>query len=167
MKKRFLILLALLPLFAFTAVHKFYVSATDIEYNEEANSLQIISHVFTDDLERLLKERYHKDLYLLKEGEHPQADQFVEKYFNDKLTITVDGKERQLNYLGKEYDKDQLLVYIEVEGVEPFSSIGVKNAVLTDLFPEQKNVIKVEYKNDIKSLLLSRNDTHGSLKFTK
>ncbi len=167
MKKRLLLLIAVLPLFAFTAVHKFYVSSTDIEYNEEANSLQIISHVFIDDLEKLLKERYREDLYLLKEGEHPQADQFVKKYFKDKLTITVDGKERQLNYLGKEYDKDQLLVYIEVEGVEPFSNIGVKNAVLTDLFPEQKNVIKVAYKKDIKSLLLSRNVSHGSLKFAK
>ena len=69
MKKTFLLFLALLPLLAFTAAHKFYVSATDIEYNEENRSLQIISYVFVDDLEKLLKTRYSEELFLLKEGE--------------------------------------------------------------------------------------------------
>lgn len=166
MKKTFLILLALLPLLAFTAAHKFYVSATDIKYNEEQRTLQIISHVFTDDLENLLQTRYNKDLYLTKEKEHSAADQFIERYFQDKLHISVNSKERKLNYLGKEYDKDQLLVYIEVENVEPIKNISVENSVLTDLFPEQKNVIKVEFGGKIKSLLLMREATLGTIKFS-
>ena len=167
MKKYFFLFIALLPLLAFTTAHKFYVSATDIEYNEKTKSLQIISHVFTDDLEELLKTRYNKDLFLLKEGEHPEADKFVKKYFRDKLKIRVNGKEQRLNYIGKEYDKDQLLVYLEAENVEAPKNVSVENAVLTDLFPEQKNVVKVEHKGDIKSLLLTRNELSGSLNFSK
>lgn len=165
MKRTIIILLALLPLLAFTAAHKFYVSATDIKYNEEQQALQIISHVFTDDLENLLRTRYSKDLYLTKEREHSAADQYVERYFQDKLRISVNGEQRKLNYIGKEYDKDQLLVYIEVENVEPIKTIGIENAVLTDLFPEQKNVIKVNYDGKIKSLLLMRDAVQGTLKF--
>lgn len=167
MKKTFLLFLALLPLLAFTAAHKFYVSATDIEYNEENRSLQIISYVFVDDLEKLLKTRYSEELFLLKEGEHKDADKYLEKYFSDKLKISVNGKLRQFNYIGKEYDKDQLLVYLEVENVEPFQNISVENAVLTDIFPEQKNVVKVERNGKIKSLLLSRNELGGTLNFSK
>ena len=166
MRKTLLLFIALLPLLAFTAAHKFYVSATDIEYNEENGSLQIISHVFIDDLEKLLKERYHPDLYLLKKGEHPKADAFIERYFRDKMNIRVNGKDVELNYLGKEYDNDELLIYIEVSDVDPLKTIYVKNAVLTDLFPEQKNVIKVEYKGTIKSLLLTRSEVDGILKFS-
>lgn len=166
MKKNILIFLTLLPLLAFTAVHKFYVSATDIKYNEEQRALQIISHVFTDDMEDLLKERYNKEIFLTKEEEHSAADELVKKYFQDKLSIKVNGKQRTLRYLGKEYDKDQLLVYLEVEEVEPVKNIAVQNAVLTDLFPEQKNVVKVAYGGKIKSLLLMRDNQEGTLNFS-
>ena len=166
MKKSLLLFLALLPFLAFTAVHKFYVSATDIEYNEKQRSLQIISHVFADDMEKLLQARYNEELTLVKGNEHPAADEFVEKYFRDKFGISVNGKNREINYIGKEYDKDQLLVYLEVEDVEPLQNIGVKNEVLTDLFPEQKNVIKVEHGGEIKSLLLMRDEPSGTLKFS-
>ena len=165
--KKFLLLFVALPLLSFSAVHKFYVSATDIQYSEESESLQIISHVFIDDLEKLLKERYNDELFLLNEDEHPDADAFIERYFQDKISIMVDGKEKQLNYIGKEYDNDQLLVYLEVKDVKPFKNIWVENGVLTDLFPEQKNVVKVDHKGKIKSLLLSRNDLSGSLNFGK
>lgn len=165
MRKTILLFLAVLPLLAFTEAHKFYVSATDIEYNEKQRSLQIISHVFTDDLENLLQTRYSKELTLVKENEHPAADDYVQRYFSDKLKLSVNGKERSFNYIGKEYDKDQLLVYLEVEGVEPLKTIGVKNAVLTDLFPEQKNVVKVKFKNEIKSLLLMWDNLSGTINF--
>ncbi|MHA6279800.1 DUF6702 family protein [Salinimicrobium sp. CAU 1759] len=166
MKKIILLFLATLPLMAFTAAHKFYVSATDIEYNERQRSLQIISHVFTDDLEDLLQTRYSKEIVLVKNDEHPAADEYVEKYFRSKFRVSVNGKERSFNYIGKEYDKDQLLVYLEVENVEPIKTIGVENAVLTDLFPEQKNVVKVEYGGTIKSLLLMRDALSGTLNFS-
>jgi hypothetical protein len=167
MKKTFLLFLAFLPLLAFTAVHKFYVSATDIEYNEENRSLQIISQVFIDDMEDLLQERYSKELFLLKKGEHPKADAYIEKYFKSKLLISVNGKQRELNYIGKEYNNDQLVLYLEAENVETPKRISVENTVLSDLFPEQKNVVKVEYKGTIKSLLLSRDLPEGSLNFSE
>ena len=163
--KKILLLLIALPLVSFSAAHKFYVSATDIQYDKDSQALQIISHVFTDDLQKLLKERYNEELFLLKKGEHPDADAFVKRYFQDKIQIGVDGKRKQLHYVGKEYDKDQLLVYLEVKDVKPFDNIWVENAVLTDLFPDQKNVVKVEHKGEIKSLLLGRHDPNGSLNF--
>lgn len=166
MKKLFILFLAVFPLLAFTAAHKFYVSATDIKYNEKQRSLQIISHVFTDDLEDLLQTRYSGEIFLVKDDEHPAADDYVEEYFRSKFQVEVNGKQRDFNYIGKEYDKDQLLVYLEVEDVEAVKTISVKNAVLTDLFPEQKNVIKVAYGETIKSLLLMRENLNGTLNFS-
>ena len=166
MKKTLLLFLALLPLMSFSVLHKFYVSETDVEYNPEAKSLQIISHVFIDDMEKLLKERYSAELFLLKEDEHPQADKYVKKYFLDKLKISVNGRDLKINYLGKEYDNDQLVLYLEVENVGAFNDISIENTVLADLFPQQKNVIKVKNKGEIKSLLLSKFQPRGSLNFS-
>lgn len=166
MKRTFVLFLIFLPLFAFTAAHKFYVSVTNIEHNEKNKSLEVISHVFIDDLEKLLKERYDPGLFLLKDGEHPQAEKFIEGYLNDKFKILVNSKEVTLNYLGKEYDNDEVLLYIEVSNVDRIQSISVENGILTDLFPEQKNVIKVEYDGVIKTLLLSRSEINGTIKFS-
>lgn len=165
MKKSILLFLLLLPLISFTAAHKFYVSVTEMEYNEKNNSLQIISRVFTDDMENLLKTRYSDELYLVKKGEHPDAEAFLKKYLSAKLKILVNGEAKTFNYIGKEYDNDQLVLYLEVENVEPFKNISVQNEVLTDLFPDQKNVVHVTYGGTTKSLLLSRHNESGEIKF--
>lgn len=167
MKKIIILFFLILPLFSFNVAHKFYLSVTEIEYNEENTSLQIISRVFTDDMENLLKTRYGKELYLTNKEEHPWADEYLEKYTSQKLRIMVDGKAYALNYLGKEYDNDQLVLYIEIEEIASFSSIVVQNEILTDLFPEQKNVVHVELKGKTKSLLLSREQEKGIINFDK
>ena len=163
--KKYLFLFLLLPLMSFQGLHKFYVSVTEIEYNTEAASLQIISRVFIDDMEKLLKERYNKELFLTKDEEHPSADGFLKKYIEQKLKISVNGKAYPLNYLGKKYDNDILVLFIEAEKVPPLQSVKVQNEVLTDVFPDQKNVVHVEYKGKTQSLLLTRDKETGTVNF--
>ena len=38
--------------------HKFYVSTTNVEYVPEMQTIQIISKIFVEDLEKVLQERY-------------------------------------------------------------------------------------------------------------
>lgn len=165
MKKIFFILLLLPALFSFTELHKFYVSVTEIEYNREAESLQIISRVFTDDFENLLKKRYDKDIRLGSDVETPDAASCFEKYLTQKMKIKVDGKPVKLNYLGKEYENDMILLYIEVVDVPSFQKIEVKNTVLMDLFQEQKNLIHVEHKGKTRSLVLTDGREEDVLNF--
>ncbi|GHA46025.1 hypothetical protein GCM10007103_28850 [Salinimicrobium marinum] len=165
MKKTILLLIFLLPLISFTEAHKFYLSVTDMEYSEKNKSLQIISRVFTDDMENLLKTRYSKGLYLTKEEEHEAADGFLKKYLSEKLEIQVNGEQRKFNYLGKKYDNDQLVLFLEVEDLPDLTNVIVRNEVLTDLFPDQKNVVHVSFKGVTKSLLLSRSNESGRINF--
>ena len=52
------LLFLLLPLFAFTVAHKFYISVTNVGYSDKDKSLQITSRIFIDDMEKALMERY-------------------------------------------------------------------------------------------------------------
>lgn len=167
MPKKFLLFMILLPLFSFTGLHKFYVSVTDIEYNPETEALQVISRVFADDMEKLLRMRYSDEIRLTKEQDSPTADHFLQKYISQKLHIKVNGKEYPLNYLGKKYDKDQLVLFIEVEKVEVPRAVFVTNKILFDAFPDQKNVVQVETGGKIKSLLLSREKESGVVNFSE
>lgn len=164
MKIKITLLFLIIAMSSFTAVHKFYVSVTEIEYNAQAESLQIISRVFIDDFEDVLKKRYDKSI-TLGENESSGIDVHIKKYLEQKLQIEVNAKPVAAKYLGKEYENDMVIFYLEVENVEDLKTIQVKNTVLMDLYEEQKNLIHVEYQNKIKSLVLTSGKEVNQLNF--
>lgn len=153
MKFKILLLLLVFSLSSFS--HKFYVSVTEVEYNKETKSLQIISRIFIDDLEKLLQERYDRSVKLSMNKDEGAVKPLISKYLNQKFSVEVDGKNYPFKYLGKEYEKDMAVLYIEVPNVPEFTSVKIKNAILTDLFGDQKNLVHVEYKGETKSLILT------------
>jgi hypothetical protein len=152
---------------SFSTDHKFYVSVTEIEYNEKAHSLQIISRVFVDDFEKLLQTRYDESIQLTKNGDSDRLTDYIKKYLGQKMEVQLDGKSYKLNYIGKEYEKDRLLFYLEISDVPEFKNIGIKNAILIDMFSEQKNLVHVKYKGETKSLILANGKDEDLLIFSK
>jgi hypothetical protein len=163
LKQLFLILVV--PLFAFTAVHKYYVSVTQINYVPSEQSVQIISRIFVDDLEKLLRERYDETITLIAINEESSNNAYIEKYLKEKLKIKINGKEVRLTYVGKEYDADIVKCYLEVEGVKKIESIEISNQVLFDLFDEQQNIVKTKIYSNQKSFLLDRSNKLALLNF--
>lgn len=163
LKKGFLILL--LPLLAFTVAHKFYLSVTNIVYNEKDDALQITSRVFIDDLEDLLKERYDIIGNLGTDIESGLADEYLEKYLRTKFTLEINGEIKPFDFLGRKYDTDVIIFYLEVPKVDlsSITSIQVKNEVLTDLYDEQQNIVHFKIKGKKKSFVLIKSDTKGML----
>ncbi|WP_417788552.1 DUF6702 family protein [Stutzerimonas xanthomarina] len=162
---RILLLLLIFPLISATSAHKFYVSITKIEYVKEKKSLQIITKIFTDDIEDALQHRYDPSISLDTKKETEAADEYLQKYILQKLNIKVNGKPVQLNYIGKEYDLDMLVAYIEVTNVPNLKSIEIENKVLMEMFPEQQNIIHLKTTNSRKSLMLDKDESSGKLKF--
>lgn len=155
MKYKLFFLLLIISLSSFRSSHKFYISVTEIQHNEKTQSLQIISRVFTDDLEDLLQKRYDKQIRLLPTGDEGEVEKNLKNYLDKKFHLEVNGISYEAEYLGKEYENDMTLMYLEVPGVKSVKSVKVKNAVLTDLFEEQKNLVHVELKGKTKSLILT------------
>lgn len=145
--------------------HEFYLSVTEIEYKAEQESLQVITRVFIDDFQKVLNERYQANLQLSEEAEQGAVKENITKYLAQKLKIKTNGGNLQLEYLGKEYDADQLILYIEVKNVASFNKIEVSNGILTDLFDDQKNVVHVKVNDKTKSLLLMREQQTDKLSF--
>ncbi len=162
---RILLLLLIFPLISATSAHKFYMSITKIEYVKEKKSLQIITKIFTDDIEDALQHRYDPSISLDTKKETEAADEYLQKYILQKLNIKVNGKPVQLNYIGKEYDLDMLVAYIEVTNVPNLKSIEIENKVLMEMFPEQQNIIHLKTTNSRKSLMLDKDESSGKLKF--
>ncbi len=153
------------PLLTASINHKFYVSTTKIEYVKEKQTLQVITKIFTEDVEQALQARYSPSIHLDSKKETESDEAYLKKYVLQKLKISVNGKPLQFNYIGKEYDIDIVNMYFEVEGISEFNSIEIENKILFDMFPEQQNIIHLKTSESRKSLVLDKDNPKGVLNF--
>jgi len=160
-----LVLLLILPLFAFTAVHKYYVSVTQIEYLEDRESVQIITRIFIDDFENVLRERYDSSLVLNDNRDEDEIDKYIEKYLSSRILVNINNTPVTIKYLGKKYTDDIANCYLEITNVKTINSFEIKNEVLFDIFPDQKNIVRTHINSKNKSFILIPQDNKGLLNF--
>lgn len=153
------------PLLSFTMMHKYYVSVTEVGYVEEKKSVQIISRIFIDDFEKMLRSRYDKEITLAIENEKSTVNFYTEKYLKEKFKIKINEQEVVFKFLGKEYEDDIMVSYLEIENVENISSIQVSSHVLFDVFPDQQNIVRFKIFSKNKSFLLTKDNDKGMLNF--
>lgn len=162
--KKYLLLL-LLPMLAFTGVHKFYISVTQVTYSEKDESLQVTSRIFIDDMEKVLETRYAEQPLLATEHELETADALIEKYLRARFVVKVNGTVSPYVFLGKRYDGDILMCYMEVPNVarETLASVEIQSEVLTDMFEDQKNIVHLTIGDQKQSFVLVRDNNKGML----
>ena len=157
-------ILILLPLFAFT-MHKYYLSSTKIEYKKESKTIQITMRFFIDDLQETINRTYNKKFELALPNEPEEIDSLINNYISKKLDVIINTNKKAHSFLVKEYNNDEIYLYLEIENVEYINSIEIKNNTLMEIFPEQQNIIKL-YINDLKkTFLLTKQKDKDSLKF--
>ena len=159
------LILLVLPLLAFAVAHKFYVSVTNINYSEKGQAVQITSRVFIDDYEAVLFERYGIETHLATDLETEMAKTYIEKYLRTKFLVYLNGEQKSYNFLGKKYDNDVMICYLEIPevGRDYIKSIAVQNEILTDLYEEQQNVVHIKIKGKKKSFVLIKENNKGML----
>ena len=158
---RLLVILLILPLLSFVGdQHEYYVSVTKVEYAKESQSLQIISQIFIDDFETLLRKRYDEEITLDEPNESELVETYMKRYLADKLKLKVNGNAVNFKFIGKEYKDDITYCYLEVENVADIKTIEVTNQVLFDAFSGQQNIVRLKLLGRNKSfLLLPDNDS--------
>lgn len=150
-----LIAFLVLPSHNFTSKnHEYFVSVTKVEYSKEAQSLQIISQIFIDDFETLLRKRYDKNIVLDSKDESESVEIYMKRYLTDKLKINVNGSAVNFKFIGKEYKDDITYCYLEIENVSDIKSIAVTNQILFDAFSDQQNILRLKLLGENKSFLL-------------
>jgi hypothetical protein len=158
------VLIAVL-LLSFTTVHKYYVSITEIEYVQEKKSVRVITRIFIDDFQRLLKERYDDSIELGIDKDETKIDSYIEKYLKSKIKISINKSENDLVFIGKEYDNDIVYCFFEIENIAKINTFKVQNTALFDSFSDQKNVVRTNINNNNKTFVLIPENDKGMLNF--
>ena len=160
-----IVLVLIVSVVSIAATHKFYVSVTNMEYDQEDQAFQITTRIFIDDLETALNARYEVDARLATDQEIEASNALISKYLNTKISFILNGQKKEFRFLGKEYKDDLVLCYLEITEVvlADLKSIAVINDLLTEFFEEQQNVVHVKIGDTKKSFILVRENNKGML----
>ncbi|GLU42476.1 hypothetical protein Musp01_01000 [Muricauda sp. NBRC 101325] len=136
-----------------------------MEYSESDEAFQITSRIFIDDLDDLLEERYGIKSNLATPEESKIAEDYIKKYFKTKFIVEINGEPIAYNFLGKKYDADVVVCYMEIPNVklQEVKILTIQNEILTDMFDEQKNLVHVKWNGNKKSFVLIKSDNKGML----
>jgi len=162
---KIVLLLSVFSLLSFTSFHKYYISVTQIEYVKEKQSVQIISRIFVDDLEKGLRHNFGEDITLDDGHEESVVDTYIEKYINKTFSVSINEAPVKFQFIGKEYDGDIVRCYLEITDIQNINSFEVSNKILFDVCPDQQNIIKTKINSKQKSLILTKKNGSAMLKF--
>ena len=149
---------------AFTT-HKYYLSLTQIEYNKDQKSLEIIINVFMDDIELAINKEYDVDLRLTTNQELEDVDSYFQKYLRENFRFLVNNELVNYNFIGKEYEGDLVYFYLEVNLRNSPVSLEIVNTILITYFEQQQNVIKFKNGSNRQSKILSKTTNKALLNF--
>lgn len=152
-----------------TTLHDLHLSKCLIEYNTQAQALQVTLFIYLDDLEAdIEREDGHTNLKLCTKKEAPEGENYMETYIRRHLRMIVDGEEQTYNFLGKEPSDDYQAAwcYLEIEGVEDVKELTIENDILIQLFADQQNVLEIKKDRKRKGFfLLDRKATTQKVDF--
>jgi hypothetical protein len=150
---------------SFFGAHKFYVSVTQIEYVKEKESVEIVMRIFIEDLEKLLRERYDKNITLNESKSEKQIDSYIENYIAKKVLIKVNNNPLDFKFLGKEYEDDIVFCYLEIENVSEITDFEISNTLFYEVFKEQQNIIKTNINSEMESFVLTSQKNKAEMHF--
>ena len=170
-KGRFVIRFILLCLLAERGwAHPLRLSISQIEYASDTAEITVSLRLFLTDVnEALVFDPEDDKLRLGREDETPNAEALLIAYLNeffylkineDEVPIVVDSKN-----IGGTGQDTVLELSIKHSVTPPLRSLEIKNAVFTDLFFDQTNVVYIHRDDTSRSLMLNKKTPTSTLVF--
>lgn len=152
------------------ASHPLRLSLSEVEYEGEQQRLTVSLRLFLTDVnEALVFDPYSTELAFCTPNESPDAERLLLDYLDQFFYIKANGKRLDLEIKSKrlkgEGDNTTLGVLFEYQQPPPLTSLEIRNAVFTDLFFDQSNIVYVHVNGDSSSLMLNKKTTTHRLTF--
>lgn len=128
----------------YAALHPFFISMTEVNYNESAKTLEVSVRIFADDFEKALSAGCHCKIDLLHPANKPTTDKIVSEYIIKHLLVSVDGKPALLQFQGYQQEDGSMWSYFEVKNVTSVKKIDINNNLLYEYNTSQINMVHVK-----------------------
>ena len=148
-------------------LHKVHVSVSQLEYNQKAQSVEIVLRVYADDLENALSQHAKRQVKLdpTTANKDKRVVETVMAYLRDNFQLKDKaGRAVRLNWVGMEWQTDMYWLY--VEGKMPavpansnaLEGAQLKNKVFSELFDDQVNIVNAKIQNKQFGLMFESKD---------
>lgn len=163
--KRIVILVFFVLFLSSFAVHKFYVSVTQIDYVPSKKRVEITSRIFIDDLEKALTKKYNKKVNLTSTKELPEAEELIKSYLKEKIKISINKKPQNIEFLAREVEGDVLILYTKIAISKKINTFEIYNSLLTEVYADQQNIVHTNINSNKKSILLTNTELKGKIDY--
>jgi len=130
--------------YGFLPRHAFYVSISELQFDEDWGVVKLKVKMFSNDLEDALEKAGFGRLYLDSNQELPSSDRAIFQYLNQKLLLSSDGSILGLSFEKKEYIDDACWIYLHSTQRCGISDLTVKNKIFLELFDSQTNIVRIQ-----------------------
>lgn len=168
-KKGLIIVGYFLCSFSGYATHPLRLSLCEIEYSSKKQLLTINLKLFLTDVnEAIVFDPYSSELAFCQPNEPKKANELLLNYLNRFFYVKANQKKVPLQVKSKrlsgEGENTALWVYFEIPQ-QTLQTMEIKNAVFTDLFFDQNNIVYVHVDGSSKSMMLNKKTTTNKLRF--
>ncbi|OUU48064.1 MAG: hypothetical protein CBC28_05000 [Flavobacteriaceae bacterium TMED68] len=150
--------------------HPLRLSLCEIEYFSETRIISINLKLFLTDVnEAILFDPNNNQLAFCQPNESINANQMLLDYVNRYFYVKVNEESIPLEIKNKrlsgEDENTALWIYLEHSQLGELNSIEIKNAIFTDLFFDQNNIVYIHHNNQSNSVMLNKKTSVYQLKF--
>ena len=150
--------------------HPLRLSLCEIEYLSETRIISINLKLFLTDVnEAILFDPNNNELAFCQPNESTNANQMLLDYINRYFYVKVNEESIPLEIKDKrlsgEDENTALWINLEHSQLGELNSIEIKNAIFTDLFFDQNNIVYIHINNQSNSVMLNKKTSVYHLKF--
>ena len=150
--------------------HPLRLSLCEIEYFSKTRIISINLKLFLTDLnEAILFDPNNNELAFCQPNESTNANQMLLDYVNRYFYVKVNEESIPLEIKNKrlsgEDENTALWIYLEHSQLGELNSMEIKNAIFTDLFFDQNNIVYIHLNNQSNSVMLNKKTSVYRLKF--
>lgn len=148
-----------------SGAHRYHTSLTLIDYKPVDQNIEITIKLFTHDLEKVLQNVSRKRIDLEKT---PGIDKIIHKYLEENFILKNKKDEKLIfQWVGKEFDADMTLVYLETGSAESIEGFRLQNTIFFESFVKQTNLVTARFEDKKADLMYKRGDKFKEIEVIK
>ena len=154
-----------LILFLFRQTNDFHTSWMNITYDEVKKEFNSSWHTDTEHLEAVLSSFSSNEVHLETNLTDDQK-RLLQDYLSANYSMSINGHKSEISIATAEINFAETFIHLNpIKYKKYISSITIKNHLLVEQFPNQKNMIQINYEGKKYSMLMNSQKTEDSIYF--
>lgn len=149
------------------AMHPVHISVINFDINCETSEISYSVRLFPDDFAAVINARYGAQVYFSDKVELNKNQMIViEKYLNEHFITTINNNKIVPELESWKMIDDAVMFYLRATFDKNCTDFEFENTIMTEIFPDQKNLLIFAYENSEKGFTFNTNITKQRFKLS-